>query len=391
LKIFIIAGEDSGDKLGSAIIDGLREVTDVPPKFVGIGGNGMISRGLESIFPMSELSVMGFVEIASKYKSLKKRLNQTISSILDEKPDILLTIDAPEFCFRVAKKVKLLNKNIAVAHYVAPTVWAWRSNRAKQISNFIDQILALFPFEPRYFHDVGVRCDFVGHPIVSETLADEESITEFKKAYSLTDEPVILCLPGSRKSEIDRLMPVFGETLEKFSNALPNARFILPSTPDVYEYSKKFLDCMPKDIIFLTPEKFGVEKYLEFKKASFKLSQLALAASGTVSLELAANNTPMVIGYDMNFLSRKIIGLMLKIDTVNLVNLVTGNRNIPECIGSNFNSEKLFLEMVRVYSNNLNQIKDFKTTMDLLGINKEPPNVRAANSLLNLYENFKTV
>lgn len=391
MKIFIIAGEDSGDKLGSAIIDGLREVTDVPPKFVGIGGNGMISRGLESIFPMSELSVMGFVEIASKYKSLKKRLNQTISSILDEKPDILLTIDAPEFCFRVAKKVKLLNKNIAVAHYVAPTVWAWRSNRAKQISNFIDQILALFPFEPRYFHDVGVRCDFVGHPIVSETLADEESVTEFKKAYSLTDEPVILCLPGSRKSEIDRLMPVFGETLEKFSNALPNARFILPSTPDVYEYSKNFLDCMPKDIIFLTPEKFGVEKYLEFKKASFKLSHLALAASGTVSLELAANNTPMVIGYDMNFLSRKIIGLMLKIDTVNLVNLVTGNRNIPECIGSNFNSEKLFLEMVRVYSNNLNQIKDFKTTMDLLGINKEPPNVRAANSLLNLYENFKTV
>ena len=391
MKIFIIAGEDSGDKLGSAIIDGLREVTDVPPKFVGIGGNGMISRGLESIFPMSELSVMGFVEIASKYKSLKKRLNQTISSILEEKPDILLTIDAPEFCFRVAKEVKLLNKNIAVAHYVAPTVWAWRPNRAKKISNFIDQILALFPFEPRYFHDVGVRCDFVGHPIVSETLADEESVTEFKKAYSLTDEPVILCLPGSRKSEIDRLMPVFGETLEKFSNALPNARFILPSTPDVYEYSKKFLDCMPKDIIFLTPEKFGEEKYLEFKKASFKISRLALAASGTVSLELAANNTPMVIGYDMNFLSRKIIGLMLKIDTVNLVNLVTGNRNIPECIGSNFNSEKLFLEMVRVYSNNLNQIKDFKTTMDLLGINKEPPNVRAANSLLNLFENFKTV
>ena len=391
MKIFIIAGEDSGDKLGSAIIDGLREVTDVPPKFVGIGGNGMISRGLEYIFPMSELSVMGFVEIASKYKSLKKRLNQTISSILDEKPDILLTIDAPEFCFRVAKQVKLLNTNIAISHYVAPSVWAWRSNRAKKISSFIDQILALFPFEPRYFHDVGVRCDFVGHPIVSETLADEESVNEFKKAYSLTDEPVILCLPGSRKSEIDRLMPVFGETLEKFSNALPNARFILPSTPDVYEYSKKFLDCMPKDIIFLTPEKFGVEKYLEFKKASFKLSRLALAASGTVSLELAANNTPMVIGYDMNFLSRKIIGLMLKIDTVNLVNLVTGNRNIPECIGSNFNSEKLFLEMVRVYSNNLDQIKDFKTTMDLLGINKEPPNVRAANSLLNLFENFKTV
>ena len=150
MKIFIIAGEDSGDKLGSAIIDGLREVTAAPPKFVGIGGNGMISRGLESIFPMSELSVMGFVEIASKYKSLKKRLNQTISSILEEKPDILLTIDAPEFCFRVAKQVKLLNKNIAVAHYVAPTVWAWRPYRAKKISSFVDQILAIFPLYIKY-------------------------------------------------------------------------------------------------------------------------------------------------------------------------------------------------------------------------------------------------
>ena len=391
MKIFIIAGEDSGDKLGSAIIDGLIKTIDVPPKIVGIGGIGMLSRGLEPVFPMSELSVMGFVEIASQYKNLKKRLNQTISSILDEKPDVLLTIDAPEFCFRIAKKIKELNKNIPIVHYVAPSVWAWRPNRAKKISNFVDHILALFPFEPRYFHDVGVRCDFVGHPIVSETLADEESVTELKKVYSLSDEPIILCLPGSRKSEIDRLMPTFGETLKKFSNALPSAKFILPSTPDVYEYSEKYLDCMPKDIIFLTPKKIGLEKYLEFKKASFRISHLALAASGTVSLELAANNTPMVIGYDMNFLSRKIIGFMLKTDTVNLVNLVTGNRNIPECIGSNFKTEKLFLEMVRVYSNNLKQINDFKTTMDLLGLNREPPNVRAANSLLNFLENFKTV
>ena len=391
MKIFIIAGEDSGDKLGSAIIDGLIKTIDVPPKIVGIGGIGMLSRGLEPVFPMSELSVMGVVEIAFQYKNLKKRLNQTISSILDEKPDILLTIDAPEFCFRIAKKIKKLNKNIPIVHYVAPSVWAWRPNRAKKISNIVDHILALFPFEPRYFHDVGVRCDFVGHPIVSETLADEESVTELKKVYSLSDEPIILCLPGSRKSEIDRLMPTFGETLKKFSNALPSAKFILPSTPDVYEYSEKYLDCMPKDIIFLTPKKIGLEKYLEFKKASFKISHLALAASGTVSLELAANNTPMVIGYDMNFLSRQIIGFMLKTDTVNLVNLVTGNRNIPECLGSNFKSEKLFLEMVRVYSNNLNQINDFKTTMDLLGINREPPNVRAANSLLNFLENFKTV
>ena len=133
MKIFIIAGEESGDKLGSAIIDSLREAFEGSISFVGIGGNSMINRGLESIFPMSDLSVMGLVEIASKYASLKNRINQTIHSILDEKPDILLTIDAPEFCFRVAKKIKLSNKNIPIAHYVAPSVWAWRPNRAKNI------------------------------------------------------------------------------------------------------------------------------------------------------------------------------------------------------------------------------------------------------------------
>ena len=391
MKIFIIAGEDSGDNLGAALMDSLREVTDSSINFVGIGGNSMTNRGLQSLFPMSELSVMGLVEIASQYTKLKKRIDQTVSFILDEKPDILLTIDAPEFCFRVAKKIKLINKFIPIAHYVAPTVWAWRPGRAKKISNFIDHILALFPFEPPYFRDVGVNCDFVGHPIVSEKLADENSINEFKKEYSISDEPIILCLPGSRKSEIDRLMKVFGKTLDQFSNILPNARFILASTPHVYEYSKAYLKHMPKDIVFLTPEKFGLEKYSQFKKASFKISHLSLAASGTVSLELAANNTPMVIGYDMNFLSRNIINLMLKTDTVNLVNLITGNRSIPECIGSDLNSENLFLEMVRVYSNTQSQIEDFKTTMDLLGKNKQPPNVRAANSLLSFYKNFKTV
>ena len=391
MKIFIIAGEDSGDKLGSAIMDSLIAATDDSLNFVGIGGNGMTSRGLRSLFPMSELSVMGFIEIASQYTKLKKRINETVFSILNEKPDILLTIDAPEFCFRVAKKIKLINKDIPIAHYVAPTVWAWRPGRAKNISNFIDHILALFPFEPPYFRDVEINCDFVGHPIVSENLADEDSITEFKKEFSITDEPIILCLPGSRKAEIDRLMPVFGKTLDRFSNILPDARFILPSTPDVYEYSKIYLEHMPKDLVFLTPEKFGLEKYLQFKKASFKISCLALAASGTVSLELAANNTPMVIGYDMNFFSRNIVGLMLKTDTVNLVNLITGNRSIPECIGSNFNCDNLFLEMVRVYSNSQSQIKDFETTMDLLGINNLSPNIRAANSLLKFYKTFKTV
>ena len=391
MKIFIIAGEDSGDKLGSAIIHSLRQKLDNPPSFVGIGGTEMTNRGLNSIFLMSELSVMGFVEIAYNYKNLKKRLDQTVSAILDEKPDILLTIDSPEFCFRVAKKVKVVNKSIPIVHYVAPTVWAWRPKRARAISNYVDHVMALFPFEPPYFHRVGLSCDFVGHPIVSEGVATGENIMDLKKEYSLSDEPTILCLPGSRKSEIDRLMPTFGVSLIKFSRLIPNANFILPSTPHLYEYSKQYLKFLPSNTVFLSPEEIGIEKYLAFKKASFKISNLALAASGTVSLELAANNTPMVIGYDMSYFSRQIVKLMMLTNTVTLVNLITGNRHIPECIGVNFNSDKLFLELVRIYSNRKNQLKDFATTMNLLGRDHIAPNDRAANSLISFYKEFKTV
>ena len=391
MKIFIIAGEDSGDKLGSAIIHSLREKLDNPPSFVGIGGTAMTNHGLNSIFLMSELSVMGFIEIAYNYKNLKKRLDQTVSAILDEKPDILLTIDSPEFCFRVAKKVKVVNKSIPIVHYVAPTVWAWRPKRARAISNYIDHVMALFPFEPPYFHRVGLSCDFVGHPIVSEEIATDENIVDLKKEYSLSDAPTILCLPGSRKSEIDRLMPTFGESLIKFSRLIPNANFILPSTPHLYEYSKQYLKFLPSNTVFLSPEEIGIEKYLAFKKASFKISNLALAASGTVSLELAANNTPMVIGYDMSYFSRQIVQLMMLTNTVTLVNLITGNRHIPECIGVNFNSDKLFLELVRIYSNRKNQLKDFATTMNLLGRDHIAPNDRAANSLISFYKEFKTV
>ena len=263
----MIAGEDSGDKLGSSLMDGLRETLDESPNFVGIGGVEMERRGLTSIFPMSELSVMGIIEIVSHYKNLKKRLNQTVSAILNEKPDILLTIDSPEFCFRVLKKIKTFNRNIPIAHYVAPSVWAWRPKRAMEISKYVDHLLALFPFEPPYFHHVGLSCDFVGHPIVSKDTATKENIIEFKKQYALGDDPIVLCLPGSRKSEIKRLMPTFGETLQKFSNVLPNSRFILCSTPNVFELSKNYLKSMPKDTIFLSPEEIGMEKYLAFKKS----------------------------------------------------------------------------------------------------------------------------
>ena len=390
MKVYLVAGEPSGDKLGAELMAGLKSCAPYELDFCGVGGFLMEEQGLTSLFPISEIAVMGIGEILAKYSFLKKRIKNTVDDILRLKPDVLITIDAPEFSLRVAKMVRK-KLFINTVHYVAPTVWAWRPNRAKKISSYVDHILALFPFEPPYMQREGISCDFVGHPVVSENLASLENIIDLKKDFSLADEPKILCLPGSRKSEIDRLMPTFGKTLHKFLNYLPSAKFILPSTPNVFEYSKKYLEYFPKITFFLTPENIGFEKYIAHKKASFKIADLALAASGTVSLELAANNTPMVIGYDMNYFSRQMIQFMMKTDTVTLVNLITGNRNIPECIGADFNSEKLFLEMVRVFSNNKNQIKDFKTTMDLLGKNDKDPNVTAANSLIKFYNKFKAV
>ena len=183
-------------------------------------------------------------------------------------------------------------------------------------------------------------------------------------------------------------MPVFGETLYKFLKVLPDAKFILSSTPEMYQYTKQYLEFMPTETIFLSPEKIGMEKYLIYKRVSFNISDIALAASGTVSLELAANSTPMVIGYDMNYLSRQIIRFMLKTDTITLINLITDNRNVPECIGQNCNAENLFLEMVRTYSQSDNQKKDFLTTMNLLGKGNKAPNIRAAESIIKFYQSF---
>ena len=351
----------------------------------------MVCSGLQSIFPMQDLSVMGPMEILKQYGKLKKRLDETVSSIIDIEPDILITIDAPEFCFRVAKRIKKLRKNLPIVHYVAPTVWAWRPKRAKRISKYIDHILALLPFEPAYFHVEGLSCDFVGHPAVNEPLANNKIINQFKTEFSILNQPVILCLPGSRKSEVDRLMPIFGESLTKFARAFPGAKFILPSAPHVVENAKNLLNYMPNDLIFLDPVSFGAEKYLDYKKASFKIADLALAASGTVSLELAMNSTPMVIGYDMNFFSKKIISLLLRTDSVNLVNLISGNRSVPELIGDDCSSDLLFLEMIKVFSDNKKQFKDFKTTISRLGIDDVKPNIRAAISVKNFFTHFKTV
>jgi lipid-A-disaccharide synthase len=225
LKVFIIAGEPSGDKLGAAAMAGLKQLADV--NFRGVGGPLMAEQGLQSQFPMDELSLMGIFEVLPKYFHLKRRIRETAEAAIAWQPDVILTIDSPDFCLRVADIVKA-QSDVRVCHYVAPTVWAWRPERAAKMAAKVDQVLALFPFEPPYFEAENLRCDFVGHPVSTEEIASEKHATEFRNAFQIGDAPLVLVLPGSRKGEVARLSDDFGMALGLFAKSHPDARYVLP-------------------------------------------------------------------------------------------------------------------------------------------------------------------
>ncbi|MEL7390470.1 MAG: lipid-A-disaccharide synthase, partial [Pseudomonadota bacterium] len=202
MKVFVIAGEASGDRLGASFMRGLKSLTDVT--FEGVGGPLMQAEGMSSIFPMEELSVMGFVEVLPKIPQLKRRIRETAEAAVSTKPDLVLSIDSPDFCLRVAKLIKA-KSDIRTVHYVAPSVWAWRAGRAVKMAKVIDHVLALLPFEPPYMEAVGIECDFVGHPVVSEPQPSKDDLLAFRKTHGLDAAPVLLVLPGSRKAEVTRL------------------------------------------------------------------------------------------------------------------------------------------------------------------------------------------
>jgi lipid-A-disaccharide synthase len=218
LTIFLVAGEPSGDRLGAALMAGLKTLTPAV-SFHGVGGPLMQAEGLESLFPMEELSVMGIAEVLPKYFHLKRRIAEVAAQVTATRPDALITIDSPDFCFRVARLVKAANPAQKTIHYVAPSVWAWRPGRAAKMAAYIDHVLALLPFEPPYMTAHGMTCDFVGHPVVSEPLATPQP----------QDTPLLLALPGSRQSEVTRLMPVFGQVATQLAQSHPGLRIALPT------------------------------------------------------------------------------------------------------------------------------------------------------------------
>ncbi len=371
MKVFVIAGEPSGDKLGAALMAELKQLRpDV--QFDGVGGPLMQAEGLVSRFPMDELSVMGLAEILPKYRALKARIRQMAEAVLKTEPDILITIDSPDFCLRVARLVKAAS-DIRTVHYVAPTVWAWRSGRAEKMARHIDHVLALFPFEPPLMEAAGMECDFVGHPVVAEPIARDD------EAAAMGAGTVILVLPGSRKGEVSRLADRFGEAVLRIAAAVPHTQFVIPTTEGVHAMVQERVAHWSVPVTVLDPGSPA-------KAAWFRRADVALAASGTVSLELAANGTPMVIAYDMAWLSRIIISRMLRVDTVTLVNLVSETRAVPEFIGKDCKPEPIADAVLAVLADPDAQKAAMALTMDRLGRGGEPPGLRAAKAVLQRFE-----
>ncbi len=381
MKVFVIAGEVSGDALGGALMEGLRaEVPEV--QFDGVGGPLMEAQGLRSRFEMSELSLMGLVEILPKYFQLKRRIAETAQAVLDMKPDVLITIDSPDFCLRVCKIVKA-HSSIRCVHYVAPSVWAWRPKRAEKMARVIDHVLALLPFEPPYMEAAGMACDFVGHPITTQPQASDAEAAAFRTRIAPDAAPLLLALPGSRRGEVERLAPIFGETLRLFVKDHPETHIIVPAAAPVADLVRARVAGWSGRVTVLDPTGQAADAFAAEKRAAFKAADLALAASGTVSLELAAADTPMVIAYDMNWLSRRIIARMLQIDTVTLVNLVSETRTVPEFIGARCQPDLIAKGLDDVLLAPGAQTDAMRLTMERLGQGGLPPGLRAARAVLS--------
>ena len=379
MKVFILAGEASGDRLGAALMAGLMTLTDVD--FEGIGGPLMQAEGLKSLFPMDELSVMGITEVLPKYRHLKRRIRQTAEAVLGCGADVLITIDSPDFSLRVAKLVKE-RSNLRTVHYVAPSVWAWRAGRAAKMAKVIDHVLALLPFEPPYMRTAGMDCDFVGHPVVSEPQASEAEIADFRSRHDLNESPVMLVLPGSRKGEVGRLGPIFGRALGPVLEKHPDLRLVVPTTAHVAPLLREVVADWPAQPLILDPSDMKSDLYNIEKKSAFGAASGALAASGTVSLELAASATPMVIAYDVSWLSRQVIAAMLKVDTLTLVNLVSETRVIPECNGKHCNPSEISAALLKMLDAPGTQLDAMELTMQRLGKGGKAPGLRAARAVL---------
>jgi lipid-A-disaccharide synthase len=379
MKLYVIAGEASGDALGAALLAGLKSLRpDLQVR--GIGGPLMQAEGLHSLFPMEELSVMGLAEVLPKYAHLKRRIREAAADVLAAAPDALITIDSPDFVLRVARIVRAARPDLRTIHYVAPSVWAWRPGRAAKMAHVIDHVLALLPFEPPYMTAAGMTCDFVGHPVVSAARASTAEAQAFRADLG-GGGPLVLALPGSRRGEVARLAPVIGGVLDRVRAVHPQVQVVLPTLRSVA--------AMVEGLTADWPVRPRIIEAPEAKRAAFAAADVAIAASGTVSLELAAHAVPMVIAYDMHPVTMWLMQRMARVDTVTLVNLVSDTRVVPEFLGGRCTPDLIapaLLGLIGPGPAREAQRAAMRLTMERLGEGGDPPGLRAARSVLAAME-----
>jgi lipid-A-disaccharide synthase len=324
--IYLVAGEASGDVLGGRLMAALR-ARRPDLSFAGIGGTGMAAQGLTSLFPMQDLALMGFLEVLPRLRQLRRRLRQTVADIAARRPELVLTIDSPGFTLRLLRAVKPLG--VKRVHYVAPQVWAWRERRVRNYQGLWDQLLCLLPFEPDFFARHGLPATFVGHPVL-ESGADQGDAAAFRSRHHITPATRVLALmPGSRRTEVSRLLPVLGATLLKLPDVVP----VVPIAGPVLQAIRTGTKGWPRQPVLVTEEQ---DKY-----DAFAASAAALTKSGTSTLELALAGVPMAVTYRVNPLSAAIARRMLTVSYASLVNLLAQREIVPELLQEACTPERL--------------------------------------------------
>lgn len=375
--IYLIAGEPSGDLIGAKIMAGLREATHGKVRFAGIGGERMTEQGLASRVPMSDLAVMGLVEVLPHALKLLDHIRQTVLDIRTRRPAVVVTIDSSSFNWRVARRLSEAGDTVRLVHVVAPMVWAWRSHRATEIARWYDRLLVLLPFEPPYFERVGLATTFIGHPVL-ESGADRGDGAVFRARHGIdADAPLLTVLPGSRRGEVRRLLPVFAAAVAMLRRRYPNLRVAIPTLRHV-EREIRAARWQSAPIVVTT----DAEKY-----DAFAASDVAVAASGTVALELAMARVPSVIAYRINPLTHAIARRMVKIKYANLVNLLLDKAAVPELIQGDCTPERLTAAVSGLLDDagaRAAQIAAYDAALEMLGHRGEAPSRRAAHEILGM-------
>lgn len=375
--VFLSAGEPSGDLLGARLMQALKIKTRNRIVFAGVGGAHMEEQGMVSLFPMSDLTVMGAIEVLPRLPRILSRISETTTTAIRLHPAAVVTIDSPDFNFRVAKRLK--GRGIPLIHYVAPSVWAWRPKRAARIAAFLDHLLTLLPFEPPFFEAEGLSTTFVGHSVVDGGAGTGDG-NAFRQRYGITPEDtVIAVLPGSRFGEVSRLGGVFGETLSLLKKKFPGLRIVVPTVAPVADTVRRLTDGWPPPVIVVEGEG---EKF-----DAFAAADVALAASGTVALELALARTPAVIAYKTIPLTWFLIRRLFKIRFAHLVNLILDREAVPEFLQGACHADVMATTIKGLLADKSlrkKQIEAYDEALKQLRPEGSSPAERAAEAVLSL-------